>query len=35
VIGAKVKRYIEPVLRRKQLDEYEEAFQKVTPGTGA
>lgn len=34
VIGAKVKRYIEPILRRKQLDEYEDAFQKVTPGTG-
>ena len=34
VIGKSVHRYIEPVLRKKQMDEYEEAFRRTTAGIG-
>ena len=34
VIGPRVLRYVEPLLRRKQLDEYEEAFRRVAGPDG-
>ena len=34
VIGKRVLPYIEPVLRKKQMDEYGEAFRRTTAGAG-
>ena len=33
-VGSRVDRYLEGILRPKQLEEYKEAFRKTTAGAG-